>query len=166
MISKSTLKVSRNQDGKTAFWVGGGAKTKTFSATFVLRPTVNGQYRLPDPIFVRGTGTLANRTDQALVEINVNDIIITVEGTKPIVKDNPDITSDAVQVIGFHHGSDGYDYATIADYEVLITLDKIPKSAIEGMNRYHNRHGECFVHMQNNRAGGDPLETSEPVIVA
>ena len=140
------FRINRAPDGITAAWVGGGAMTNTFIVTVVLRPTVSGQYRLPNPVFIRTTGTLANCQDQALVELNEKDFILTMRGTKPIVAENPDITMSVVQVAGFYRDADGFEYVNPANYEVSIPFNKIPESVIRGAEVYHNRKGNFFVH--------------------
>lgn len=163
MFTKNNLKIKRTSEGKAAFWVGGGGRRNTFEALIVLRPTIDGGYRLPDPVFIRQSGTLANCTDQALVELHEKDIILSIKGTLPVMGANPDIEQEAVQVTDFYRAEDGNEYAKVGDYEVRVKVDKIPESAIKGMSEYHNRVGWFFVYMY------PPEETSKPenkVIVA
>ena len=135
MVSR-VIKIDRTPEGQPVIAAGGGAFTKTYEAQTVIKPTPAG-YELKEAVFVKTAGHLAARTDQAIIPIEINDVVVYLSGKLPISDLNTDAIITAYQITNIG--------LTIADGEqVQITHKEIPRSVIEGAGKWHNREGDYF----------------------
>ena len=126
----------KTQKGFPTLWVGGGATSNRFSATFVLR---NGG--LAPASFIR-TSRFRSNNEQALVPLQRGDILVGIEGTLPAHPDNPVIGVHGWKVKGFKI----YDDNILAITEsVNISINDVPSSVWEGCNILYNLDGRYFV---------------------
>jgi hypothetical protein len=130
------IKIDRTPSGTVTMSAGGGAFHNTYIAQTVLKPTTTG-YELKNAGFIKVSGHRASSTEQAIIPIEVNDVVVYLSGKLPITDQNPDaiITAYRITDIGL----------TIADAEQIpITHAEIPQSVIQGTEIYHNREGSYF----------------------
>lgn len=135
MVSR-VFKIDRTPDGKPTMTAGGGSLHKTYEAQTILKPAPGG-YELKEALFIKTAGHLAAKTDQAIIPIEINDVIVYLNGKLPISDLNPDahITAYRITDIGL----------SIADGEqIQITHKEIPLNVITGAGTYHNRNGGYF----------------------
>jgi hypothetical protein len=128
----------KTQKGFPTLWVGGGATSNRFSATFVLR---NGG--LAPASFIR-TSRFRSNNEQALVPLQKGDILVGVEGFLPASPDNPVIGIHGWKVKGFKIGGDDDNILAITE-SVDVSVDDIPSSVWEGCNILYNLDGRYFV---------------------
>jgi hypothetical protein len=132
--------------GKVHIGVGGGAYTNTFVGRFVLSP----DKQLKPCSWIRRHGPLACEVDQALVPLEVGDIVCRASGRLPASPLNPDINLSCVKVEGIREEKVPSPYGgeeTIPipyGKRVKIEPEEVPRSVWDGMNDYHNRSGEYF----------------------
>jgi hypothetical protein len=131
-----TRQVKRTAKGSPAMDAGGGSFTNTYNAITVLKPTAAG-YLLKPASFIKTAGDRAARTDQVIIPIEVNDVVITMYGKLPISDDNPEATIKAYKI------TEITDRGT-TETEIPITHREIPPSVITGAGIYHNREGSYF----------------------
>jgi len=137
MVDK-TLQVERSATGQPVMSAGGGAFTKTYLAKTVLAPSPEG-YKLKQASFIKVSGHLASSTEQAIIPVQVNDIVITLSGTLPITDQNPDATITAYRIMSITDQT-----ATVEP--ITITHAEIPESVILGAGKWHNRLGAFFCY--------------------
>jgi len=126
----------KTQKGFPTLWVGGGATSNRFSATFVLR---NGG--LAPASFIR-TSRFRSNNEQALVPLQKGDILVGVEGFLPASPDNPVIGIHGWKVKGFIIDDDNILAITES---VNISINDVPPSVWEGCNILYNLDGRYFV---------------------
>jgi hypothetical protein len=144
MVSRVII-INRTPEGTPTMYAGGGSLTKIYEAQTVLKPTPAG-YELKEAIFIKTAGHLAARTDQAIIPVEVNDVVVYLSGKLPISDLNSDahITAYRITDIGL----------SIADAEQIeITHKEIPMKVITGTGTRHNRKGAYFC--------SNPITTTE-----
>jgi hypothetical protein len=135
-----SIGLSRNPEGIPIMKAGGGRFTNTYYVQTVLRPAATG-YSLKQSILIRTAGHLACARDQAIVPVETGDVIVVLEGTKPINDANPYATIKAYRIVEITD--------TVYDSKVeqiKITHAELPTSVIEGASLYHNREGSYFCY--------------------
>jgi len=123
--------------GKLHMWVGGGAYTNTLTGRFVLSP----DKRLKPCSWIRSRGPLACSEEQALVPLEIGDLVCHAGGRRPAVPENPDVYISCVRVEGVKE-----EKGVPIPYgrRVEVKPEEIPASVWEGLNTYHNRWGGYF----------------------
>ena len=132
---------SLSRGGVTCLGVGGGAATNTFLGRYVYRPGVG----LVRALFVKTKGSLSNLTEQAIVPVQLGDLVIELEGPLPARPDNEDMRASAWEIVSLE--SDGKDSLTIRCQNPSQpvswgTLDGV--TPWEALGSYHNRDGRPF----------------------
>jgi hypothetical protein len=91
-------------------------------------------------LFVKRSGDIDNSKNQALVPILENDLVVEIQGTKPLDISNSDLKIKLYRVVAIHETK--IECEDITDTK----LDKsyIPKRVVEGAHIYHNRDGSYF----------------------
>jgi hypothetical protein len=117
--------------------VGGGAMSNLLCCRYVL----TAKKRLKRAIFMKHTGDLCNSKNQALVPIAENELIVDINGTKPLDVNNPDLKIKLYRVVAIHETK-----VECEDITGQRKLDKdyFPKKVVEGAHTYHNRDGSYF----------------------
>lgn len=126
---------TRTKDGKPCIGVGGGAMTKTYTG----RTVIDKHGNLKDPVFVRTTGHRCNAHDQAIVLIEVEDIIVHMQGNFPINDENNENKIDARKIIELVEKTD-----TAITQPYPLTYKDLPEKVIAGLLTRHNRDGMYF----------------------
>ena len=132
----NTAKINRTPSGIATMSAGGGAYTNTYSATTILKPTPEG-YVLKRAGFIKTAGHLACSTEQAIIPVEVGDIIVTLSGILPVSDKNPDAKITA------HRITEITDQTATVE-PIPITHREIPLSVIQGTESWHNREGKFF----------------------
>jgi hypothetical protein len=115
--------------------VGGGSMSNLFSCRYVL----NSKRQLKRAIFIKQQGDLNNSKNQALVPVVENDIIVNIQGTKPLDLNNSEIKVQLLRIVVI-------DQTKVECEDISERLDNsyIPKKVIEGAHTYQNRDGSYF----------------------
>jgi hypothetical protein len=133
--------IVRTKNGHPACWVGGGAWSNTCGCKFVL----NEKLQIKPAIFVRRSGQLACEKEQALVHVQLNDIIVEVWGRRSALceqgYDAGDLHVTAKKTIELNENN-----AVVE--EININYSDIPDSVIDGLDIYHNRDGKYFINSE------------------
>jgi len=122
---------------------GGGAFHNTYSATTILKVIPVGLnrekivYDLKNAGLIKTAGHLANSLEQAIIPVEVNDIVVYLSGKLPISDMNQDAKVTAYRITDI-------DLTTARAEEITITHAEIPASVIIGAGIYHNRKGGYF----------------------
>lgn len=128
---------SLSASGIACMGVGGGALTNTLGGRFVLR---NG--KKPHALFIKRKGNLANSNEQAIVPVQLGDLVLTFEGLRPATHDNPDILVGCFKIVGIETLEEG---KLSIHTEVTARPDgwenEVPW---EALGTYHNRDGKPF----------------------
>jgi len=132
--------IEKSRKGYPVIGVGGGACSNTFKCRFVIDGKTGN---LKKAIFVKTTGKRSCRLDQAIVPLEVGDVICEMWGRRPVTAENPDICMKALKIIGFGTEISG-SYAEVEDItDTLYSPFEFP-SVVRGANIYHNRNGAYF----------------------
>jgi hypothetical protein len=95
MVSK-TLKVDRTPSGIATMSAGGGAFTNTYQAITILKTIPVGYdrektvYDLKNAGLIKTAGHLASSTEQAIIPVDIGDVVVFLSGKLPISDLNPD----------------------------------------------------------------------------
>jgi hypothetical protein len=135
MVDK-TIKIERTPAGTATMSAGGGSFTSTYLAQTILKHTPDG-YILKPAGFIKRSGHLACSIEQAIIPVEVKDVIIIMSGTLPITDDNPDAKIEAWQITDI-------DLVTARTKQIPITHLEVPINVITGAGTYHNRNGAYF----------------------
>jgi hypothetical protein len=135
MVQK-TLIVERNPEGTPTMNAGGGSFRNTYVAQTILKPTPEG-YALKEAVFIKINGHRASSTEQAVIPVEVGDVVINMEGKLPVSDLNPGATITAYQITDI-------DLTTARATEIPITHKEIPAKVIKGAESWHNRDGAYF----------------------
>jgi hypothetical protein len=135
MVSK-TIVITRTGTGTPAISAGGGAFHNTYQAVTVMSDTPTG-YSLKTATFIKTSGHRASSLEQAIIPIEIGDVIVSLYGKLPITDQNPDAIIT------------GYKITSIADLtataeQIKITHREIPVNVITGASTYHNKEGSYF----------------------
>jgi len=131
------IKIERTRKGYPAIGVGGGAYTNTFECRFVIDGKTG---TLKKALFVKTRGPRACRLDQAIVPLEIGDVICEMSGRLPVVAENPDISLRVQKVLSLMKGE---AEARVVDISNNFPFE-FPLSVIEGASLYHNRDGSYF----------------------
>lgn len=129
------FKLIRTKTGHPALTAGGGSYTNRYEARTVLSANLS----LKTADFIRTAGHLASSTEQAIVPIQIGDIIIELSGLKPATDQNPDAEIRGYKI------TEITDQSAIGE-QIEITHTEIPECVIRGSQEYHNRDGNYFVN--------------------
>jgi hypothetical protein len=144
-MTDKIITINRTPQGKPTVTAGGGAFTNTYSATTVLKAIPVGfnrekvAYDLKNALFIRTAGHLACSPEQAIIPVEIGDVIVTLTGTKPISDQNPDAHITAYRITEINH-------KIATGQEITITHTEIPESVIIGAGIYHLRDGGYFCY--------------------
>ena len=131
------IRLDRTADGTPALNIGGGSFTNTYEARTVIRPDPSGGYNLKTALFIRTAGHLACAPDQAIVPLQIGDVVVMLHGTRPA----NDLNVNAV-IHGYKISELTAEHIT--GIAIPITHAEIPKSILDGIEIYHNRDASYF----------------------
>jgi len=135
MVSK-IIPITRTTNGTPVIGAGGGAFTNTYQATTALRPTKEG-FALKRAAVIKQTGHRESSLEQAIIPIEIGDVIVSLYGKLPINDENPEAIIAAFRIVSIK------GQKVIADPIELFHQD-IPLSIIQGAGTYHNKDGNFF----------------------
>jgi hypothetical protein len=131
-----TLILERNPEGTPTMTAGGGSFRNTYIAQTILTPAPEG-YALKEAIFIKINGHRASSTEQAVIPVEIGDVVINMEGKLPISDLNPDAKITAYRITDI-------DLTTAKATEIPVTHKDIPPKVITGAGKWHNRDGAYF----------------------
>jgi hypothetical protein len=140
-----TLKIDRTPSGIATMSAGGGAETNTYSATTILKVIPVGfnreksVYDLKNAGLIKTAGHLACSLEQAIIPVEIGDVVIYLNGKLPLSDLNPDAEVTGYKITAI-------DNVTAIGEQVTITHADIPQSVIIGAGKYHNREGNYFCY--------------------
>jgi hypothetical protein len=128
--------------------VGGGSMSNLLCCRYVL----TARKHLKRALFIKYSGDICNSKNQALVPILENDLIVDINGTKPLDLNNEDLNVKLYRVVAIHETK--IECEDLTDQK----LDRsyIPKKVIEGAHIYHNRDGSYFCSEIKTKKEGVP----------
>jgi hypothetical protein len=139
-------KFKRDATGQPVMAIGGGAWSNTYEAITVLTTATETELKCKKAQFIRTAGHLACSQEQAIVPVEIGDIIVHLYGVLPVRDENPDSQITASRITGFVNDDTGY--TNIRTKPVTVTHAYLPESVIIGASTYHNRDGRYFVEQQ------------------
>ena len=126
--------------GDRVFPVGGGGYTKTF----VFRTVIDQAGNLKPAFYIRTSGSLSCELDQAYVQVQAGDLVMTGSGTRPFNFNDPALDVHFWRIVSVN----GESVKAIQEDDPDL-INRIPSGTIErirqGVNAYHNRDGSLFV---------------------
>jgi hypothetical protein len=144
MVSK-TLKVDRTPSGIATMSAGGGAFTNTYQAITILKTIPVGYdrektvYDLKNAGLIKTAGHLASSTEQAIIPVDIGDVVVFLSGKLPISDLNPDAGVSAYRITEINDQNANGE-------PITVTHAEIPQSVIVGAGIYHNRKGGYFCY--------------------
>ena len=131
---------SLSRGGVACLGVGGGAATNTFAGRFVYRPAVG----LVRALFVKTKGSLSNSTEQAIVPVQLGDLVVELEGPLPATPDNPSVEVHVWSVTSFTEDSKG-NLTVLCEEPHQVNWGSLHQvTPWEALGSYHNRDGRPF----------------------
>ena len=137
---------SFSRSGTPCLGVGGGAYSNTLTGRMVLRPDGSK----PHALFVKRHGDLACSMQQAIVPVQIGDMILTFQGKLPAERANPDVDT-TIYTVNSITKTDTDEPVFGCEVVAGGTLDEETIQAIEeaipweALGTYHNRDGQPFV---------------------
>lgn len=126
--------------------VGGGSMSNLLCCRYVL----TAKKQLKRALFIKYSGDICNSKNQALVPILENDVIVEINGTKPLDISNEDLNITLHRVVAIHETK--LECENISD---KLNKSYIPKRVVEGAHIYHNRDGSYFCsEVKSKKEGG------------
>lgn len=132
--------ISVSKTGIPCIGVGGGGKTNSYVGRAVFQCN-GGALKLKEAFFVKSRGHLSCSKDQAIVPVNVRDIIVEYEGYLPIQEENPDARYSLYRVVDIDTER---GIAVTEDVNMDVWNEVFTPNIITGLSTYHNRDGMWF----------------------
>lgn len=129
---------SKSRSGTACIGVGGGAFSNTLQGRMILRDG-----KKPHALFTKSKGELASSIEQAIVPIQLGDIILVFEGKLPATLENPDLVVRAYRITGIREGEG--DSLRIETEETPFLPEWEEEVPWHYLGVYHNREGWPFV---------------------
>jgi len=145
----------RDATGQPTMAIGGGAWSNTYEAITVLTVTEKG-LKCKKAQFIRTAGHLACSQEQAIVPVDIGDLIVHLYGVLPVREENPDSQITASRITGFVNDDTGY--TNIRTEPVTVNHAELPASVLIGASTYHNRDGRYFVEQETIKPEYTPYE--------